>query len=83
MSRCGVFVEGGPPVPVLSGAGLYVEDPDHNAVFLMSRAEVALDTDATTDYESVLLDAAYTAEGVVKNYQDGGGRLTTCSLQAN
>lgn len=70
-------------MPVLSGAGLYVEDPDHNEVFLMSRAEVALVTDATTDYESVLLDAMYMATGVVESYQDGGERLTTRRLQAS
>ena len=34
-SQCGVYTENGPPVPVLSGAGLYVQDDDHNEIFYM------------------------------------------------
>lgn len=72
MSRCGVYIENGPAVPVLSGAGLYVEDPDHNEVFLMKRAEVTLDTVDTTDFADVVLEAAYVYNGVDQSYQDGG-----------
>ena len=71
MSRCGVYVENGPPVPVLSGAGLYVEDADHNEVFLMKRAEVTLVTRDTSDFEHVMLNAAYLYNGVVQVYEDG------------
>ena len=35
VGRCGVYVENGPPVRVLSGVGLYVEDDDHNEIFYM------------------------------------------------
>ena len=35
-SQCGVYTENGPPVPVLSGAGLYVQDDDHNEIFYMT-----------------------------------------------
>ena len=35
-SQCGVYTENGPPVPVLSGAGLYVQDDDHNEIFNMT-----------------------------------------------
>ena len=72
MSRCGVYVENGPPVPVLSGAGLYVEDADHHEVFLMSRAEITLVTRDTSDFASVVLEATYLANGVMQNYQEGG-----------
>ena len=72
MSRCGEYIENGRPVPVLSGAGLYVEDDDHNEVFLMSRAEISLVDKDTTDFEAVVLDATYLYEGVVQTYQDGG-----------
>lgn len=57
---------------VLSGAGLYVEDPDHNEVFLMKRAEVTLDTVDTTDFADVILEATYVYNGVEQSYQDGG-----------
>lgn len=33
--RCGVYTEGGGPVLILSGAGLDVEDDDHNEIFDM------------------------------------------------
>lgn len=67
-----MYIENGPAVPVLSGAGLYVEDPDHNEVFLMKRAEVTLDTVDTTDFADVVLEAAYVYNGVDQSYQDGG-----------
>ena len=35
VGRCGMYVERGPPVRVLSGVGLYVEDDDHNEIFYM------------------------------------------------
>ncbi len=35
-ARCGVYVEGMGPVPVLSGVGLYVEDDDDYRDFLMT-----------------------------------------------
>ena len=35
VGRCGVYVERGAPVRVLSGVGLYVEDDDHNEIFYM------------------------------------------------
>ena len=72
MSRCGVYVENGPPVPVLSGAGLYVEDADHNEVFLMRRAEITLVTRDTSDFEFVELSATYLYNGVVQIYENGG-----------
>ena len=34
-ARCGVYVEGRGPVPVLSGVGLYVQDDDDDRDFLM------------------------------------------------
>ena len=71
MSRCGVYVENGPPVPVLSGAGLYVEDADHNEVFLMTRAEITLVTRDTSDFEYVVLNATYLHSGVVQRYENG------------
>ena len=77
VSRCGVYVENGPPVPILSGAGLYVEDGDHNEVFLMTRAEVTLVTKDTTDFEHVLLNATYLYDGVVQVFQDGGKPVYT------
>lgn len=30
-----MYVERGPPIRVLSGVGLYVEDDDHNEIFYM------------------------------------------------
>ena len=71
MSRCGVYVENGPPVPVLSGAGLYVEDSDHNEIFLMSKAEITLVTRDTSDFEEVLLNATYLYEGVEQTFSGG------------
>lgn len=35
VGRCGVYIEAGGPVRVLSGVGLYVEDEDHNEIFFM------------------------------------------------
>ena len=70
-SRCGVYVENGPPVPVLSGAGLYVEDEDHNEIFLMTEAEVTLVTRDTSDFQDVLLNATYLYHGVEQTYSDG------------
>ncbi len=35
-ARCGVYVEGMGPVPVLSGVGLYVEDNDDYRDFPMT-----------------------------------------------
>lgn len=35
VARCGEYVEGQGPVPVLSGVGLYVEDDDDYRDFLM------------------------------------------------
>lgn len=35
-ARCGAYVEGMGPVPVLSGVGLYVEDDDDYRDFLMT-----------------------------------------------
>ena len=35
VGRCGVYVEQGPPIRVLSGVGLYVEDDDHHEIFYM------------------------------------------------
>ena len=62
-------------MPVLSGAGLYVEDADHNDVFLMSRAEITLVTRDTSDFEFVKLSATYLYNGVVQIYENGGTRL--------
>ena len=40
-ARCGVYVEGGGPVPILSGVGLYVQDADDDRDFPMEvRADV-------------------------------------------
>ena len=61
-------------MPVLSGAGLYVEDADHQEVFLMNRAKVTLVTEATTDYAQVVLEASYLAPGVEHSFQNGGRR---------
>ena len=33
--KCGVYIENGPPIRVLSGIGLFVEDADHNEIFFM------------------------------------------------
>ena len=71
MSRCGVYEENGPPVPVLSGAGLYVEDGDHNEIFLMSKAEVTLVTRDTSDFQHVRLNATYLSSGVEQRFSDG------------
>lgn len=79
VSRCGVYTEGGQAVPILSGAGLFVEDADHNEVFLMKRAEVTLDTVDTTDFADVVLEATYIYNGVEQNYQDGGMHITPSS----
>lgn len=72
VSRCGIYVENGPPVPILSGTGLYVEDGDHNEVFLMSSADITLVTTATIDFEDVVLNASYLYDGVVQTYENGG-----------
>lgn len=71
VSRCGVYVENGPPVPILSGAGLYVEDEDDHEVFLMARAEITLVTRDTTDFADVVLQATYLYNGVIQSYQGG------------
>lgn len=68
-------------MPILSGAGLYVEDPDHNEVFLMKRAEVTLDTVDTTDFAEVVLEASYVYNGVEQSYQDGGMPLIPFQFQ--
>lgn len=58
-------------MPILSGAGLYVEDEDHHQVFLMSRAIISIATRDTTDFPSVVLQATYLYDGVVPVYEDG------------
>ena len=35
-----MYTENGPPVPVLSGAGLYVQDVDHNEIFYMTVSDI-------------------------------------------
>ena len=77
MSRCGVYVEGGPPVPVLSGNGLYVEDEDHNEIFFMVEAEITLVTRETTDFQEVVLNATYLYSGVQQSYSNG----SECRMQ--
>ena len=72
VSRCGVYVENGRPVPILSGTGLYVEDEDHSQVFLMRQAAISLVTRDTADFNSVMLHATYLCEGVVQMYGEGG-----------
>lgn len=72
VSRCGVYRENGPAVPVLSGAGLYVEDDDHNEVFNMTEAAITVVDRDTTDFQDVRLDATYLYGDVQQTYSDGG-----------
>jgi len=63
-------LQNGPPVAVLSGAGLYVQDDDHNEIYLMKRATVQVVTE-TSDFASVVLTANYLSFGVDASYQNG------------
>ena len=82
VSRCGRYIENGPPVPILSGAGLYVEDDDHNEVFFMRSADITLITTSTIDFEDVVLSASYLYDGVVQTYQNGGKTIVSCCVHA-
>ena len=37
-----MYVEDGPPIRVLSGIGLFVEDADHNEIFFMKVGYLSL-----------------------------------------
>lgn len=75
MSRCGEYRENDAPVFVLSGAGLYVEDEDHNEIFLMAEARVTVVTRDTTDFQEVVLNAKYLYPGVQQSFSNGSEHI--------